>query len=157
MTTDNRNQPIPLGKGAPSSANTGAFREITRNRDWPKRIDAISVGGYPGELYEFTGRQNDQLFVDVWESSRMLSGIRRMESNRKRLSVNKGTGEARPSKVVTWINCSNIVESLPIRRTGGGALVVVRGRESRPHGEGVQDVLFWTTERFIIGRVSNER
>jgi hypothetical protein len=156
MTTD-RNQPMPSGKRVLSPANTGAFREITRNRDWPKRIEAIGVGGYPREPYRFIGRQNDQLFADVWGSSRMLLGIQRVESNRKRLSVNKETGEAQPSKVVAWINCPNTVESLPMRRLGGGALVVVRGRESRPHGEGTQDVLFWITERFIIGRVSNER
>ena len=156
MTT-NRNQPMPSGKRVPNPANTGAFREITRNRDWPKRIEAICVGGHPSEPYRFIGRRSDQLFADVWGSSRMLSGIQRVESNRKRLSANKGTGEARPSKVVAWIDCPDTVEFLPMRRSSGGALVVVRGRESRPHGEGAQDVLFWITERFIIGRVSNER
>ena len=47
------------------------------------------------------------------------------------LSVNKGTREARLSMVVS--------KHLPMRQPSGGAPVVVGGRESRPHGEGVQD------------------
>ena len=35
-----------------------------------------------------------------------------------------------------------------MRRTGGGASVVVRDGESLSHGEGTQDILFWITERF---------
>jgi hypothetical protein len=49
---------------------------------------------------------------------------------------------------VAWIGHGPVVESLPMRRLGGGAPVVVRGRESRLHGEGVQNVSFWTTEGF---------
>ena len=156
MTTE-RNQPIPSEKGNPIPVNTEAVRESARNREWPKRMDAIGVGRHLRELYRFTGRRKGQLFVGVWGSSRMLLGKQRLGSNRKRLSANKGTGEARLSKVVAWIGCPETVESLPMRRSGGGAPVVVRGRESRPHGEGAQDVSFWITERFVIGRVSNER
>jgi hypothetical protein len=149
MTTE-RNQPTPSGKRAPIPANTEAFRDyLPRNREWPKRMSALVVGEHPGESPSgFQGRQSGQLFAGVWGSSRMLSGDERLESNRKRLSVSKGTGEARPSMVVAWIGCHMTVESLPMRRSGGGAPVVVRGRESRPHGEGVQDVSFWMTERF---------
>lgn len=86
----------------------------------------------------------------------MLSGEQGLESKRKRLSVNRGTGEARSSMVVAWIGCPWTDESLPMRWPSGGAPVVVRGRENRPHGEGAQDVSFWTTEKFTIGRVSNE-
>jgi len=78
----------------------------------------------------------------------MLFGIERSESNRKRLSVRKGTREAQPSMAVARIDRLRAVESLPMRRLGGGASVVVRGRESRPHGEGRQDVSFWMTEAF---------
>ena len=75
-------------------------------------------------------------------------GIERSESNRKRLSASKGTREAQPSMAVARIDRLGAVESLPMRRLGGGASVVVRGRESRPHGEGRQNVSFWTTEGF---------
>jgi hypothetical protein len=157
MTTE-RNQPIPSGKCTPIPANTEAIREhAARNREWLERMHAIMAGGHPRERHSFQGRRSGQLFAGVWGSSRMLSGNQRLESKRKRLSVNKGTGEARSSRVVAWIGCLRTVESLPMRRPSGGAPVVVRGRESRPHGKGAQDVSFWITERFTIGRVSNER
>jgi hypothetical protein len=148
MTTE-RNQPTPSGKRAPIPANMEAVRDyLTRNREWPKRMNALVVGEHPSESTGFQGRQRGQLSAGVWGSSRALLGDERLGSNRKRLSVNKGTGEARPSRVAAWIGCPWTVESLPMRRSGGGALVVVRGRESRPHGEGAQDVSFWTTNRF---------
>ena len=57
-----------------------------------------------------------------------------------RLSVNKGTSEARLSMVVTPLGRSlDRSKHLPMRQPGGGAPVVVGGRENRPHGEGVQD------------------
>ncbi len=157
MTTE-RNQPIPSGKRIPIPANTEAVREYpARIREWPKRMHVFAIGGHPSEQVLFQGWRSGQLFAGVWGSSRMLSGNERLESNRKRLSVNKGTGEARSSRVVAWIGCLMTTESLPMRRPSGGAPVVVRGRESRPHGEGAQDVSFWITKRFNIGRVSNER
>lgn len=78
----------------------------------------------------------------------MLLGDERSKSNRKCLSVSKGTGEARLSMVIARIGCHMTVESLPMRQSGVGAPIVVRERESRLHGEGVQDISFWTTERF---------
>ena len=57
-----------------------------------------------------------------------------------RLSVNKGTREARLSRVVTPLGRSlDRTKHLPMRQPSGGAPVVVGGRESRLHGEGVQD------------------
>ncbi len=38
----------------------------------------------------------------------------------------------------------------PMRRSDVGAPIVVRGRESRPHGEGAQEVSFWTADMFAI-------
>ena len=40
------------------------------------------------------------------------------------------------------------MNSLPLRRPDGGVLVVVGGRENRPHGEGAQEVSFWTADMF---------
>ena len=57
-----------------------------------------------------------------------------------RLSVNRGTREARLSRVVTQLaRSTDRTKRLPMRQPSGGAPVVVGGRESRPHGEGVQD------------------
>ena len=78
----------------------------------------------------------------------MLLGDERSESNQNCLSADKGTGEAQPSMVVTRIGRREAVESSPMRRLGGGASVVVRGREGRPHGEERQNVSFWTPEVF---------
>ena len=146
-----RNRPIPSGKWVPIPANTGAVREYpARTREWPKRMDAIVVGEHPGESCKrFRGRRSGQLSAGVWGSSRLLLGIERSESNRKCLSVSKGTREAWLSMVVTRIDRCKTIESPPMRQPGGGAPVVVRGRESRLHGEGVQDVSFWITEAFV--------
>ena len=57
-----------------------------------------------------------------------------------RSSANKGTREARLSMAVTQLGRSlDRPKHLPMRQPGGGAPVVVGGRESRSHGEGVQD------------------
>jgi hypothetical protein len=57
-----------------------------------------------------------------------------------RMSANKGTREARLSMVVAQLGrSSDRPKHLPMRQPSGGAPIVVRGRENRPHGEGVQD------------------
>jgi hypothetical protein len=146
-----RNRPVPSGKWTPIPANNEAVRETTpaRTREWPKRASAIVVGASSGEsLRRFRSRRSSQPSAGAWGNSRLLMGIERSESNRKRLSATKGTREAQPSMAVAWIGRACVAESLPMRRLGGGAPVVVRGRESRPHGEGVQNVSFWMTEAF---------
>jgi hypothetical protein len=82
-----------------------------------------------------------QLPHDVQGSSRPLTGTpKELESKWKRSSANKGTREARLSMVVTKRGrSSDRPKHLPMRQPSGGAPVVVGGRESRPHGEGVQD------------------
>jgi hypothetical protein len=149
MTTY-RNRSTPSGKRAPTPANTEAVRAIpARIREWPKRMDAISVGEHPGESHQrLQGRRSGQVSADVWGSSRALLGNERSESNRKRLSASKGTRETQPGMAITRIGRLTTAESSPMSRLGGGASVVVRGRESRPHGEGRQDVSFWTAEMF---------
>ena len=149
MTT-NRNRPMPSGKRAPNPVNTEAAREyLTRDRGWPKRTNALVVGERPSEsLRRFRGRRSGQVSAGAWGSSRLLLGDERSESNRKRLSASKGTRDPQPSRVIARIGRRKAAESSPMRRLGGGASVVVRGRESRPHGEGRQVVSFWTAERF---------
>ena len=145
-----RNRRMPSGKRVPIPANTEAAREYpARDREWPKRMDALSVGGHPDESpRRLRGRRSGQLSAGVWGSSSQLLGIKTSESTGKCSSASKGTREAQPSKVVARIGRREMVESPPTRRLGGGASVVVRGRESRPHGEGRQDVSFWMTEGF---------
>ena len=148
MTT-HRNRSTPSGKRAPISANREAAREyLTRDRGWSKRVDALVVGVNPVVFSVDPDRRNGQLSAGVWRSSRLLLGDERSESNRKRSSASKGTREARPSMAITRIGRFATVESSPMRRLGVGASIVVRGRESRPHGEGRQDVSFWTAEAF---------
>jgi hypothetical protein len=141
---------MPSGKWAPTPANTEAVREyLTRNREWPERMNAIVVGGHPGDSPRRIGSQwNSQLPTDAQGSCGQQLGIERSESNRKRSSVSKGTWEAQPSKVIARIDRRRTVESSPMRRLSGGASVVVGGRESRPQGEGRQDVSCWMTEGF---------
>jgi hypothetical protein len=141
---------MPSGKWALTPANTEAVREyLARNREWPERMNAIVVGGHPGDSFRrLESRWNSQLPTDAQGSCGQQLGIERSESNRKRSSVSKGTWEAQPSRVTTRIDRRMTVESSPMRRLSGGASVVVGGRESRPQGEGRQDVSCWTTERF---------
>lgn len=150
MTT-NRNRSIPSGKWTPIPANIKAVRAYrTWNREWPKRMDAVVVGGHPSESFRrFRGQRSGQLSVDAWGNCGQQMGIQGSESNRKCLSVCKGTREAQPSRVITRIGRRQTAESSPMRRLSGGASVVVRGRESRPHGEGRQDVSCWMTEGFV--------
>ena len=83
-------------------------------------------------------------------SSRPLLGMKKSESKRMRSSANKGTREARLSMAVTSLGRSaDRLKHLPMRQPSRGAPVVVRGRESRPHGEGVQDDS-WMDDRSVF-------
>ena len=79
---------------------------------------------------------------DVRGNSRPLMGIQESGSTWKRLSANKGTREARLSRVITQPGRHLSAQVSPMRQTSGGAAVVVRGWESQPHGEGRQFVGF---------------
>jgi len=147
MTT-NRNRLIPSGKWAPIPANIEAVQEYpTWNREWPKRMNVFVVGEHPSESFRrFRGQWNSQLSTGAWGNCRQQLGNEKSESNRKRLSVIKGTREAEPSRVIARIGWHPPAQSSPMRRFSDGAFVVVRGRESRPHGEGRQNVSCWKAE-----------
>ena len=142
---------MPSGKRTPIPANIEAVREYpTRNREWPERMSVVIVDAHPGEsLRRFRGWRNSQLPADAWGNCGQQMGMEESESNRERLSVSKGTRETQPSRVIARIDRRSTVESSSMRRLSGGASVVVRGRESRQHGEGRQDVSCWTTEGFV--------
>lgn len=114
-------------KRAPIPVNIEAFPEYTpRNREWPRRMNTIVVGEHPRELQNSQGQQSGQLSVDVWGSSRTLLGESGLESKQRRLSVSKGTWEARSSMVIAQVGCRGTIEPAPMRRSSGGASVVVR-------------------------------
>lgn len=150
MTT-NRNRLIPSGKWTPIPANIEAVQEYPAwNRGWPERMNAFVVGEHPSEsLRRFRGQWNSQLSTGAWGNCGQQLGNEKSESNRKRLSVIKGTREAEPSRVIARISRHMAAQSSPMRRLSGGASVVVRGRESRLHGEGRQNVSCWMTEGFV--------
>ena len=81
-------------------------------------------------------------------SSGPLLGVRTSKPKRGRLSANKGTREAHPSRVIAQRSLADGRQSSPMRRMGGGVAVVVGGWESQPHGEGRQDVSCWMAEEF---------
>ncbi len=147
MTT-NRNRLIPSGKWAPIPANTEAVQVYPAwNREWPERMNAFVVGEHPSEsLRRFRGQWNSQLSTGAWGNCGQQLGNEKSESNRKRLSVIKGTREAESSRVIARISWLRPAQSSPMRRLSGGAFVVVRGRESRLHGEGRQNVSCWNAE-----------
>ena len=131
---------------APTPANTGAARTF-RDREWSERSHAMPVSGRPAPSQDDQIRRSGQLSGDASEEQRKAVGWRKSEPNRNRQSACKGTREARLSMGTTRLR-RVMAEAAPMRQAGGGASVVVRGRESRLHGEGRQDVSFWTTEGF---------
>jgi len=140
---------MPLGKWAPIPVNTEAAREYpARDRGWLKRVDVLVVGGHSRDFLRRSRSAEWPIIRRGLREQQIAVGHEQSESDRKRLSASKGTREAQSSMAVARIGRLRAVESLPMRRLGGGASVVVRGRESRPHGEGRQDVSFWTTEGF---------
>jgi hypothetical protein len=147
MTT-NRNRLIPSGKWAPIPANIEAVQAyLTWNREWPKRMNTIVVGEHPSESFRrFRSQWNSQLSIGARGNCGQQLGNQKSESNWKRLSVIKGTREAEPSRVIARIGWLRPAQSSPMRRLSGGAFVVVRGRESRSHGEGRQNVSCWNAE-----------
>ena len=86
--------------------------------------------------------------VTFRKSSGPLFGVYTSKPKRGCLSVNKGTREARLSRVITQPGRHLSAQVSPMRQTSGGAVVVVRGWESQPHGDGRQALSFWMAEGF---------
>ena len=67
-----------------------------------------------------------------------------------RMSVNKGTREARLSMVVTPLGrSSDLPKHLPMRQPSGGAPVVVRGVNDDHMAKGCRMIRVWITEVFF--------
>lgn len=117
-----------------------------RDKGWPRTTKTIVCRRRP---VQSIGRLAvSQQAAMSGESSGLLLGVATLEPKRERLSVNKGTREAQSSRVVAQSPRFAPRQTPPMRRLGGGASVVVRGRESRPHGEGRQIDSCWMTEAF---------
>lgn len=78
---------------------------------------------------------------DVQGNSRPLMGTSESKSTGKRLSANKGTREARLSRVVT--------KRLPMRQPSGGAPVVVRDVNNAHMAKGCRMIRDWMTDVFL--------
>ena len=127
MTTQ-RNRRNTFGKNMPHSRHYESRLRVTpRARECPERLEALLVS-----------RQYDAApaarFAKTAHYLAMFGGAadrcwvcQKSESKRKRSSVNKGTREARLSRVAAWPNRANEAgRQLPMRQSGGGAFVVVR-------------------------------
>ena len=113
-----------------------------------ERLEAIWVSDQPTGLIVMRFARKTSYPAMFRGSSRPLLGAQASKPKHGCPSVIKGTREARPSRVVMQPEGALPFQVPPKRRTSGGAVVVVRGWESQPHGEGRQDVSFWKTEGF---------
>ena len=145
-----RNRRTPSGNCALIPANTGVVRGWKPGiGDDSERLVTLANGGQSKRSVTIVAVVREISYRTMFRrSSGPLSGVSTSKPKRGRLSVNKGTREARSSRVITQPLHISVGQASPTRRTSGGVAVVVRGWESQPHGEGRQEVSFWTAERF---------
>jgi len=95
--------------------------------------------------------RDNQLSRGVWGSSSPLLGVATvLESKRRRLSVSKGTREARLGMVVTHASAvSDRTKHLPMRQPSGGAPVVVGDVNDVHMAKGCRMICEWMTEVFV--------
>ena len=149
MVTD-RNRRTPSGNCALIPANT----EVVRG--WKpgigndsERLDTLANGERSKRSMVIVAVVRATGYRTMFRrSSGLLLGVSASKPKRGRLSANKGTREAHSSRVITQPSQRLLGQASPMRRMSGGVAVVVRGWESQSHGEGRQDVSFWTAERF---------
>ena len=146
----NRNRRTPLGNCALIPANTEVVRDLKPGiGDDSERLNTLASGGQPKRSVTVAAVVREISYRTMFRrSSGPLSGVSTSKPKRGRLSVNKGTREVHSSKVSTQSVRILPDQTSPMRRMNGGVAVVVRVRESRTHGEGRQEVSFWTAEGF---------
>jgi hypothetical protein len=147
----NRNRRTPLGNCALIPANTEVVRDLKPGiGDDSERLNTLASGGQPKRSVTVAAVVREISYRTMFRrSSGPLSGVNTSKPKRGRLSVNKGTREARSSRVITQPLHISVGQASPTRRMSGGVAVVIRGWESQPHGEGRQEVSVWTVEGFI--------
>ncbi len=149
MVTD-RNRRTPLGNCALIPANTEVVRGWKPGiGDDSERLDTLASGGRSKRSMTIVAVVRATGYRTMFRrSSGPLLGVSASKPKRGRLSANKGTREAHSSRVITQPSRPLPAQVSPMRRMSGGVAVVVRGWESQSHGEGRQEVSFWTAEGF---------
>lgn len=143
-----RNRRTPLGNFALISANTETVR------GWKP-----GIGDDSERLGTLASGEQSKRSATIVEVARVISyramlrrssgpllGVRTSKPKHGCSSANKGTREARWSRVVTRPSRHSPRQVLPMRPASGGVAVVVRDWESQLHGEGRQEVSFWNVE-----------
>jgi hypothetical protein len=144
------NRRTPLGKTTLIPANTEVVRSLSPGiGNGLERLIALSGGNQPEWTLFMKVTRHTSYRVMFRKSSGSLLGVPTSKPKRGCLSINKGTREARLSRVITQPSRHRRLRFSPMRQTSGGAAVVVRGWESQPHGEGRQDLSFWIVEGFV--------
>ena len=146
----NRNRRTPSGNCALIPANTEVVRGwkpgIGNDSD---RLDTLANGEPSKRSATIVAVVRATGYRTMFRrSSGPLSGVSASKPKRGRLSANKGTREAHLSRVITQPSRPLLAQVSPTRRMSGGVAVVVRDWESQSHGEGRQEVSFWTAEGF---------
>jgi hypothetical protein len=149
MVTD-RNRRTPLGNFALIPANTEVVRGWKPGLgDDSERLDTLDSGTRSKRSIMIVAVVRATGYRTMFRrSSGSLLGVSASKPKRGRLSVNKGTRETHSSRVITQPSRPRPAQVSPTRRMSGGVAVVVRDWESQSHGEGRQEVSFWTAERF---------
>lgn len=161
-----RNRRTPSGNCALISANTETVRGWKPGiGDDSERLDTLASGERSKRSATIVEVARVISYrVMFRRSSGPLLGVRTSKPKRGCLSADKGTREARWSRVVTRPPRLVPRQASPMRPASGGVAVVVRDWESQSHGEGRQEVSFWNAEalhresgRSLIGRRTGNR
>lgn len=147
MVTD-RNRRTPSGNCALIPVNIEVVQGSKPGiGDDSERLDALASSGQSKRSATIVAVVRVTCYRTMFRrSSGPLLGVRASKPKRGCLSANKGTREARSRMVITQPAQRPVSQASPMRRMSGGAAVVVRGWESQPHGQGRQEVSFWTAE-----------
>lgn len=161
-----RNRRTPSGNCALISANTETVRRWKPGiGDDSKRLDTLASGERSKRSTTVAAVARAISYRAMFRrSSGPLLGVRTSKPNHGCLSANKGTREARWSRVITRPSRITPRQAPPTRPASGGVAVVVGDWESQSHGKGRQEVSFWFAEalrresdRSLIARRTGNR
>jgi hypothetical protein len=145
-------EPVKAGREGTSDPNNGPASKSAMERETEPMAEASSWGSSPTRKWV---RQSQ----DLWSADPQLTGARQGHRGNPGSAAEKACKARRPEstrgRVGSYSGRGAVVElgNLPAfpppagdgwpkrpanARGGGGARIVVRGRESRPHGEGGQ-------------------
>jgi hypothetical protein len=124
---------------------------VTRDRGCPKRPRTFVNGErYKAIVIARFTRAANYLVMFRGTAGRRWVRNARLEPKRKRLGVNKGTRETRLSMVVTPLaRSADRTKHLPMRRSSGGAPVVVGDVSDVHMAKGCRRIRGWIAKRFF--------